>query len=87
MTSMPSKTLGTRLSAATVGLLLVLFGGYLAYAKVIGSFQSGFVDERIGPVMRAVEPGWFWYAIVFYTVVSLGIVVAGAALVRFALRR
>ena len=68
-------------------LVLLLFGGYLNYEKVLGPIGNGYIDERIGPIERAAEPGWFWYSIAFYSVISLGLAFAGATAAWFALRR
>ncbi|MEM7059622.1 MAG: hypothetical protein AAF557_18715 [Pseudomonadota bacterium] len=87
MISTRSKTTGTRLATILLGLVFLLFGGYLIYDRVWLSVRSGVIVERIGPILRESEPGWFWYSVGFYAVISLGIALAGLALMRFALRR
>lgn len=69
--------MGAILIRGTVCVCVALLGLYLFYDRVILSLAGGQIVETIGTITRADEPVAFWYAMIFYGLVSLAIAGVG----------
>ncbi len=65
------------------GALLILFGGYIFFDKVVRSLQTGEATERIGLLERAIEPIFFWASVAFNGFFGTLIAMAGLAIIIF----
>lgn len=68
-----------RVTSAVLGLLLVIFGGYLVYEKVGLALIEGVTEERAGLTYRDAESISFWMSVSMFAIIGVGIVTFGLA--------
>ncbi len=69
-----------RVTSIILGLLLILFGGYLVYEKVGLAIIEGVTEERAGLTYRDAEPVSFWISVSMFAIIGSGIVTFGLAI-------